>query len=147
MFELRWLQSARVWLLPQQPSTSILGDGALTQLVTPAADRALETLNYTAINAKPIRIMWYFRKSGVGNIFIKVRCSAALPSRKAVGRCICCRIATFSLCRYMFAGWVYLPAKLWKSLAVAQQAAASICCYQLRAYLFILTSCPAKKPV
>eukprot|EP00879_Flechtneria_rotunda_P000310 GHRR01000401.1.p1 GENE.GHRR01000401.1~~GHRR01000401.1.p1 ORF type:complete len:654 (+),score=211.27 GHRR01000401.1:245-2206(+) len=41
-----------------------------------AAERALETLNYTPVNGKPIRIMWShrdpaFRKSGVGNIFIK----------------------------------------------------------------------------
>jgi polyadenylate-binding protein len=41
-----------------------------------AAERALETLNYTTINTKPIRIMWSHRdpaqrKSGVGNIFIK----------------------------------------------------------------------------
>jgi polyadenylate-binding protein len=42
-----------------------------------AAERALEALNYTPVNGKPIRIMWShrdpaFRKSGVGNIFIKV---------------------------------------------------------------------------
>jgi len=41
-----------------------------------AAERALETLNYTTVSGKPIRIMWshrdpQFRKSGVGNIFIK----------------------------------------------------------------------------
>lgn len=41
-----------------------------------AAERALEALNYTEVNGKPIRIMWshrdpQFRKSGVGNIFIK----------------------------------------------------------------------------
>jgi polyadenylate-binding protein len=41
-----------------------------------AAERALEALNYTPVNGKPIRIMWShrdpaFRKSGVGNIFIK----------------------------------------------------------------------------
>lgn len=42
-----------------------------------AAERALDALNYTPVNGKPIRIMWShrdpaFRKSGVGNIFIKV---------------------------------------------------------------------------
>lgn len=41
-----------------------------------AADRALEALNYHVLAGKPIRIMWShrdpaFRKSGVGNIFIK----------------------------------------------------------------------------
>ncbi len=40
------------------------------------ADRALETLNYTPLNGKPIRIMWShrdpsFRKSGRGNVYIK----------------------------------------------------------------------------
>mmetsp|Transcript_7986 Transcript_7986/g.22889 ORF Transcript_7986/g.22889 Transcript_7986/m.22889 type:complete len:640 (+) Transcript_7986:372-2291(+) len=41
-----------------------------------AASRAMESLNYTQLGAKAIRIMWshrdpQFRKSGVGNIFIK----------------------------------------------------------------------------
>lgn len=44
----------------------------------PAASRALEQLNYTQLGQKAIRIMWshrdpQFRKSGVGNIFIKAR--------------------------------------------------------------------------
>lgn len=38
----------------------------------------METLNYHVVNGKPMRIMWSHRdpsarKSGVGNIFIKVR--------------------------------------------------------------------------
>ncbi len=42
-----------------------------------AAERALDTLNYTPLGGKPLRIMWShrdpaFRKSGVGNIYIKV---------------------------------------------------------------------------
>lgn len=41
-----------------------------------AAVRAIDALNYTEVNGKPIRIMWSHRdpsarKSGVGNIFIK----------------------------------------------------------------------------
>ncbi|KAK9858458.1 hypothetical protein WJX84_004454 [Apatococcus fuscideae] len=41
-----------------------------------AAERALDTLNYTPLGGKPLRIMWShrdpaFRKSGVGNIYIK----------------------------------------------------------------------------
>lgn len=40
------------------------------------AERALNTLNYTLVKGKPIRIMWSqrdpsLRKSGVGNVFIK----------------------------------------------------------------------------
>ena len=43
----------------------------------PAAERALETLNYAPLNGKPMRLMWSHRdpasrRSGVGNIFIKV---------------------------------------------------------------------------
>jgi polyadenylate-binding protein len=42
-----------------------------------AATRALELLNFTVVNAKPIRIMFShrdpsIRKSGTANIFIKV---------------------------------------------------------------------------
>jgi polyadenylate-binding protein len=51
---------------------------ALTHLhLLPAAERALETLNYAPLNGKPMRLMWSHRdpasrRSGVGNIFIKV---------------------------------------------------------------------------
>lgn len=43
-----------------------------------AAVRALERLNFHLLNGKPIRIMWSqrdpsYRKSGLGNVFIKVR--------------------------------------------------------------------------
>ena len=41
-----------------------------------AAERALEALNYAPLVGRPMRIMWShrdpaYRKSGVGNIFIK----------------------------------------------------------------------------
>ena len=41
------------------------------------AIRALESLNYTVVNGKAIRIMWSHRdpstrKSGLGNLFVKV---------------------------------------------------------------------------
>ena len=43
------------------------------------AARALDALNFTPLNGKPIRIMYSYRdpsirKSGQGNIFIKVLC-------------------------------------------------------------------------
>ena len=51
-----------------------------------AAERALEQLNYTKINDKPIRLMWSHRdpntrKNNAANIFIKARraARAALP--------------------------------------------------------------------
>jgi hypothetical protein len=45
--------------------------------VLSAAARAVDQLNHTPLNGKPLRIMWShrdpsFRKSGRGNIFIKV---------------------------------------------------------------------------
>jgi hypothetical protein len=51
-----------------------------------AAERALEQLNYTKINDKPIRLMWSHRdpntrKNNAANIFIKVRRAPCTPSR------------------------------------------------------------------
>jgi hypothetical protein len=56
-----------------------------------AAERALDALNYTDVNGKPIRIMWShrdpaFRKSGVGNIFIKVRETVGSSKRRRSGK-------------------------------------------------------------
>eukprot|EP00898_Chlorokybus_atmophyticus_P001406 jgi/Chlat1/2266/Chrsp17S08727 len=69
-----------------------------------AAERALETLNYTPINGKPIRIMWSHRdpatrKSGVGNIFIKnldetIDNKALHDTFSAFGHILSCKIAT-----------------------------------------------------
>jgi hypothetical protein len=54
-----------------------------------AADRALDSLNYNVINSKPIRIMWsyrdpYYRKSGLGNIFIKVSAHRSFVTSQVV---------------------------------------------------------------
>jgi len=69
-----------------------------------AAERALETLNYTTINNKPIRIMWSHRdpsqrKSGVGNIFIKnleesIDNKALHDTFSAFGNILSCKVAT-----------------------------------------------------
>lgn len=43
-----------------------------------AAEKAIELLSYTPVKTKPMRIMWAdreaasLRKSGVGNVFVKV---------------------------------------------------------------------------
>ena len=68
-------------------STCISGTDPLTRLPPPrAAERALEQLNYTKINDKPIRLMWSHRdpntrKNNAANIFIKVRRAPRAPLR------------------------------------------------------------------
>ncbi len=62
----------------KQPHGRPLCISTFTWPSLPAAERALEALNYNPLNGKPIRIMWSHRdpasrKSGLGNIFIKVR--------------------------------------------------------------------------
>lgn len=54
------------------------------------AERALENLNYTMVNNRPMRIMWSHRdpsvrKAGAGNIFIKVRNASILSLPLRVG--------------------------------------------------------------
>mmetsp|Transcript_3188 Transcript_3188/g.8433 ORF Transcript_3188/g.8433 Transcript_3188/m.8433 type:complete len:662 (+) Transcript_3188:263-2248(+) len=73
-------------------------------LDTSAADRAREVLNYHPINGKPIRIMWAhkdpsFRKSGVGNIFIKnlhpsIDNKSLHDTFSTFGRILSCKVAT-----------------------------------------------------
>ncbi|KAK9819769.1 hypothetical protein WJX72_002177 [[Myrmecia] bisecta] len=68
-----------------------------------AAQRALETLNYQPLADKPMRIMWShrdpaFRKSGVGNIFIKnldkdIDNKALHDTFSAFGPILSCKVA------------------------------------------------------
>ena len=69
-----------------------------------AAERAIDTLNFNELNGKPIRIMWShrdpsFRKSGLGNIFIKsldksIDNKALHDTFSAFGRILSCKVAT-----------------------------------------------------
>lgn len=57
------------------------------------AERALETLNYAPLNGKPMRLMWSHRdpasrRSGVGNIFIKVGSSVVVSRHGARRSCL-----------------------------------------------------------
>lgn len=64
--------------------------------VDPAAEKALELLAYTTVKGRPMRIMWANRdasqrKSGVGNVFVKVRHRRCLMSAQtfAFARFVC----------------------------------------------------------
>merc|ERR1711993_104957 len=68
------------------------------------AERALDTMNFDVLKAKPIRIMWSqrdpsLRRSGVGNVFIKnldktIDNKAMYDTFSAFGNILSCKVAT-----------------------------------------------------
>ena len=69
-----------------------------------SATRALDALNFTSLNGKPIRIMWShrdpsYRKTGLGNIFIKnldksIDNKALHDTFSTFGRILSCKVAS-----------------------------------------------------
>lgn len=80
------------------------------------ASRALKVLNFTPVNGKPIRVMYSnrdpsTRKSGTGNIFIKVLLSFLLPYARSLPPVLYLylykTVATFGLL-ISFNDWVFV---------------------------------------
>eukprot|EP00475_Leptophrys_vorax_P022590 TRINITY_DN3076_c0_g1_i1.p2 TRINITY_DN3076_c0_g1~~TRINITY_DN3076_c0_g1_i1.p2 ORF type:complete len:642 (-),score=55.01 TRINITY_DN3076_c0_g1_i1:177-2102(-) len=93
-----------------------------------AAERAIEALNYQAVNGRPIRIMWSHRdpstrRSGVGNIFIKnldesIDHKALHDTFNAFGNILSCKIATMPDGKSKGYGFVHFESEEGANLAI-----------------------------
>jgi len=93
-----------------------LGYGYVNYMNPQDAARAIEVLNFTPLNGKPIRIMYSHRdpsvrKSGSGNIFIKnldkaIDQKALHDTFSTFGNILSCKIATDSTCQSKGYGFV-----------------------------------------
>jgi len=92
------------------------------------AERALETMNYTAIKGKPCRIMWChrdpsLRKSGSGNVFIKnldmsIDNKALYDTFSAFGNILSCKVAVDDNGSFKGYGFVHYETQEAANLAV-----------------------------
>lgn len=93
-----------------------------------AAERALDALNYTEVNGKPIRIMWshrdpQIRKSSVGNIFIKnldksIDNKALHDTFSQFGTILSCKVATDATGQSKGYGFVHFETEEGANLAI-----------------------------